>query len=105
MSILGGLAQGAFNYLAQKSANKTNIKLQKQANQANFDLYKEQVKDQEAWYNKYSSPLALRQQYEQAGYSPYAAGCGDSASSGNLFFRGTETACSGGHGYFRTETE
>lgn len=73
MSILGGLVQGAFNYFAQKSANKTNIKLQQQANQANFDLYKEQVKDQEDWYNKYSSPLALRQQYEQAGFSPYAA--------------------------------
>lgn len=61
---------GAWNYLNERRAQDLNVQLQNEANEQNERLFHEQLQWNEDMYNKYSSPAALRKQYEAAGLNP-----------------------------------
>ena len=73
LGFLGGLFQGAFNYGAQKEANKTNLQITRETNAANRQLAEyEWNKNLEMWnrQNQYNSPSAQMQRYKDAGLNP-----------------------------------
>lgn len=79
-SLLGGLLGSG----SQRSANKTNLQIAREANVNNQRLLdKQNAFNLDMWnkFNEYTTPLAQRQRYEQAGINPYFAM--SNISSGN----------------------
>lgn len=72
-----GLASQAINTGLQYALNKD---LQFDAQGFNKSLFDENWKENYKWMEKYSTPLALKQQFEKAGFSPYAALGGSSSA-------------------------
>lgn len=64
-SAIASLAASGLSHLA----NKGNLNA---SNAYNQQMYEKEWQKQQEWYDKNSSPLALRQAYEKAGFSPYA---------------------------------
>lgn len=64
-SAIASLAASGLSHLA----NKSNLNA---SNAYNQQMYEKEWQKQQEWYDKNSSPLALRQAYEKAGFSPYS---------------------------------
>ena len=75
-SVLGGLIGGGSSAAAQRRANETNIQIARETNAQNYRIFQEQQQFNENQFNRwldYSTPLAQRQRYEDAGINPYMA--------------------------------
>lgn len=68
-NLLGGI----FGFGGQKSANKANLKIAREQMNFNREEAQKQRDWQEAYYKKYSSPVAQSSQYRAAGLNPYLA--------------------------------
>lgn len=75
-SVLGGLIGGGSQAAAQRRANETNLQIARETNAQNYRIFQEQQQFNENQFNRwldYSTPLAQRQRYEDAGINPYMA--------------------------------
>ena len=75
-SVISSIISGAMNSDAQDSANSTNLASANATNNMNYRIFHEQQQFNENQFNKYldySTPLAQRQRFEQAGINPYMA--------------------------------
>ena len=75
-SVLSSIISGSMNADAQDSANSTNLASANATNANNYRIFREQQQFNENQFNKYldySTPLAQRQRFEQAGINPYMA--------------------------------
>lgn len=75
-SVISSLISGSMNQDAQDSANSTNLASTNATNATNYRIFKEQQQFNENQFNKYldySTPLAQRQRFEEAGINPYMA--------------------------------
>lgn len=72
----GNLAQGSFQYAAQKDTNKTNRQIAAETNAANAaENEKNREFEREMWQKKaeFESPVNVRAMLEAAGINPYSA--------------------------------
>ena len=75
-SVISSLISGSMNQDAQDSANSTNLASTNATNANNYRIFREQQQFNENQFNKYldySTPLAQRQRFEEAGINPYMA--------------------------------
>ena len=75
-SVISSIISGSMNSDAQDSANSTNLAATNATNANNYRIFKEQQQFNENQFNKYldySTPLAQRQRFEEAGINPYMA--------------------------------
>lgn len=75
-SVLGSLIGGGSQAAAQRRANETNMQIARETNAQNYRIFQEQQQFNENQFNRwldYSTPLAQRQRYEDAGINPYMA--------------------------------
>lgn len=75
-SVLGSLIGGGSQSAAQRRANETNMQIARETNAQNYRIFQEQQQFNENQFNRwldYSTPLAQRQRYEDAGINPYMA--------------------------------
>ena len=75
-SVISSLISGSMNADAQDSANSTNLAAANATNANNYRIFREQQQFNENQFNKYldySTPLAQRQRFEEAGINPYMA--------------------------------
>ncbi|CAJ0596505.1 unnamed protein product [Cylicocyclus nassatus] len=83
IATLGAAAAGtAASAISQNKTNKQNEKIASQQNAFNKQMYEQQLKDAKDWYNEFESPMALRRQWQAAGFSPMAALNGGNTGSG-----------------------
>ena len=75
----------AINYAANERTNYYNTLQVRESNELNKEMFEKQLQWNEDMYNKYSSPEALKKQYEAAGFNPYLmmnSGSAGSVSAG-----------------------